>query len=252
VATLPRNRFTVLMTAALLGLCAFGAIRAVSATRLALTGGSLDAGGLFRYPLWAILHFATASLFVLAVPIQFWPAFRGRYRLLHRWSGRALVVCAVILAGSGISLVYRMPDRPLGERVFMTTVFALFLCFLANAFLAARARDFVRHRRWMLRTVAVGLGAMTQRLMLPLFLAAGVHSAAEFWDKFLAAAWLSAILNVTVAEWWLRRSAPASIPADQGPENPMGTPPGARTIAIVTPSITRSGGIIASAPSRSA
>src|SRR5688572_16133959 len=34
-----------------------------------------------------------------------------------------------------------------------------------------------------------------------------------------------------------------------GPENPMGTPPGARTIATVTPSITLVGDIISSAPS---
>ena len=37
-----------------------------------------------------------------------------------------------------------------------------------------------------------------------------------------------------------------------GPENPIGTPPGARTIATVTPSITRVGDIISSAPSCSA
>src|ERR1700682_6396861 len=37
-----------------------------------------------------------------------------------------------------------------------------------------------------------------------------------------------------------------------GPDNPIGTPPGARTTAIVTPGITCVGGTIASAPSRSA
>ena len=37
-----------------------------------------------------------------------------------------------------------------------------------------------------------------------------------------------------------------------GPEKPIVTPPGARTRATVTPSITRVGGWIASAPSRSA
>src|SRR2546428_13204423 len=39
---------------------------------------------------------------------------------------------------------------------------------------------------------------------------------------------------------------------DYGPAKPTGTPPGARTMAMVTPSITRSGGSIATAPSRSA
>src|SRR5439155_16945499 len=40
--------------------------------------------------------------------------------------------------------------------------------------------------------------------------------------------------------------------SDYGPDRPTGTPPGARTTAIVTPSMTRVGCIIASAPSRSA
>ena len=39
---------------------------------------------------------------------------------------------------------------------------------------------------------------------------------------------------------------------DYGPEKPIGTPPGARTRGMVPPSITRSGGNTASAPSRSA
>jgi hypothetical protein len=32
--------------------------------------------------------------------------------------------------------------------------------------------------------------------------------------------------------------------SDQGPDKPMGTPPGARTMAVVTPSITRVGATI--------
>src|SRR5215218_10007830 len=40
--------------------------------------------------------------------------------------------------------------------------------------------------------------------------------------------------------------------AGYGPEKPITTPPGARTITVVTPSVTRVGAEISSAPSRSA
>ena len=40
--------------------------------------------------------------------------------------------------------------------------------------------------------------------------------------------------------------------SDYGPEKPTGTPPGARTTAIVTPGMMGVGGTIASAPSRNA
>jgi len=202
---IPRGkRSLVFVGTALLGLCVFGAFRGVDATRMALTGQSLANDEHFHYPLWAITHFAAAFLFTVAVPFQLWPAFRNRHRTLHRWSGRALVLTSTLLGASGLLLVYRMPDRPVGERVFMTLVFAIFLLCLTYAVQAARARDFVQHRQWMIRAVAGPLGSMTQRLIFPFFLATGVHGMGDFWDKFLAAAWLSWILNLAVAEWWIR------------------------------------------------
>ena len=209
MATLRGKRALILVGTALVGLCAFGAYRGVDATHMVLTGKALGNDAMFRYPLWGIAHFAAAVLFVVAVPFQFWPGFRARHRTLHRWSGRALVLAGFVMAGSGLSLVYHMPDRPLGEKVFMTLVFGVFLVFLVNAFQAARARDFVRHRQWMVRAVAGALGAMTQRLLFPFFLATGIHSTADFWDKFLAAAWLSLLVNLAIAEWWIRRSSAA-------------------------------------------
>jgi hypothetical protein len=46
------------------------------------------------------------------------------------------------------------------------------------------------------------------------------------------------------AVWVKRPIRSLSVKTVYGPENPIGTSPGARTIAIVTPSITRSGSII--------
>lgn len=47
-------------------------------------------------------------------------------------------------------------------------------------------------------------------------------------------------------------STPSGAATGYGPENPTRTPPGARTTAIVTPSMILVGGIIGSAPSVSA
>ena len=54
------------------------------------------------------------------------------------------------------------------------------------------------------------------------------------------------------ARWTPRRDLAWPRWPAYGPEKPIATPPGARTMATVTPSITRSGGNISSAPSRSA
>jgi hypothetical protein len=89
----------------------------------------------------------------------------------------------------------------------MTTVSCLFVVLLGLAVRAARRRDFVAHRRWMLRVTALAMGPLTQRVLFPFFAGAGIESLPRFWDLFMTAAWFSAALNVLVAEWWIRRTA---------------------------------------------
>src|SRR5262249_45836885 len=103
-------------------------------------------------------------------------------------------------------LPFVMPTRPFGERAFMTAVSWLFVVLLSLGVRAARRRDFVSHRRWMLRVTAAAMGPLTQ-LLFPLFAAAGIDSLPRFWDLFMTAAWFSLALNIGIAEWWIWRSA---------------------------------------------
>jgi len=189
-----------LLRLALVGLCAFAVYRCAAALIRLAEGLSLH-GDLFRYPAWGAVHFASGALFACLVPLQLWTGLRGRHRSLHRWAGRTTLASALVMAMSGIGLAYAMPQRPLGERAFMTTVFVLFLSFATMAWRAARARDFERHREWVTRMVAGGLAAITQRLVFIPFAMAGIRSLPDFWDKFVAAAWLASLVNLAVAEW---------------------------------------------------
>jgi len=67
-----------------------------------------------------------------------------------------------------------------------------------------RRRDFVRHRAWMIRGYALGMGAGTQVItLLPLTLVAGTPG--PFPRALgMGAAWA---INVVVAEWVIRRPA---------------------------------------------
>jgi uncharacterized membrane protein len=145
-------------------------------------------------------------LFMSLAPFQRWPSFRNRHRTLHRWSGRVVVASAVFLGFSGVAFVFFMPARPLAERVFMLTFFVAFLFFLFKAFSAARRREFVRHRAWMIRMFSSGLAITTQRLLLPVFIVfAGINGVDEFWDHFVTAAWLAWVVQLALAEWWIAR-----------------------------------------------
>ena len=194
-----------LVGSSLVLLCAIGLFTTLRALGVLARGGAPEFGGLFRYPGWAAIHFVSGTVFAVLAPFQLWAGFRERHRSLHRGLGRVALAAAVPLALSGLVLPYWMPARPLAERLFMTLVFALFLVFLVKAFAAVRARDFARHRAWMMRAVAVGLGAMTQRLVFPVFVvsAGGIHDLAGFWTLFIGSLWTSLALNLGTTEWWL-------------------------------------------------
>jgi len=185
--------------------CVFGIYKAVHATDIALRGGTHEFNRLFDYPLWAIIHFAAAGLFMTMLPFQIWAGFRERHRTLHRKSGRVMFIAGLGISATGLFLPFSMPARPLSEQIFMVTISLLFGLFLIQAVAAARKGDFVSHREWMLRAVAGVSGAMLQRLMFPLFpMVLGIHSLTEFWKYFVTSNWLSTAIVLGTAEWWIR------------------------------------------------
>src|SRR5215471_15425521 len=201
---------------AIVALSLFGIYECLHAIVIAVRGGTHDFGGAFDYPLWAVAHFAGSFLFISLMPIQLWERFRNGHRRLHRVMGRILFVAGVTAASGGIVLPFAMPSRPVSEKVFMTVFSLTFVFFLTQSVRWARNRNFVRHREWILRTVAVALGPLVQRLILPIFLIAlGVRSMPEFWEYFMTSAWLSAGLTLTAAEWWIRASSsPRALQSD--------------------------------------
>ena len=194
-------------------LAVYGVRLTARATWVVAHGGDTSYEGMFNYPAWSIVHFVPALLFAVILPFQLWLGSRRRYPRLHRIAGRVAAVAGVLFSLTGLLLPFVMPARPFGERAFMTTFACLFPILLGCGIVAARRRDFAAHRRWMLRVTAGGLGPLTQRVILPFFLSAGVDSMPRFWDLFLTSAWFSAGVNFVIVEWWIRRTAAAAAEA---------------------------------------
>ena len=74
-----------------------------------------------------------------------------------------------------------------------------FLVSLVLAYRAIRGGDVDRHRRWMIRAFAVGLGVGTIRLWVGLLVAAGIGEQPAFAPAF----WLGFGMHVVAAELWL-------------------------------------------------
>jgi hypothetical protein len=200
-----QSRQLTVLGSSVVGLCGLGLYKAIDATSITLRGGTHEFNRLFDYPLWAIIHFAAAGLFMTMLPFQLWAGFRKRHRALHRNSGRVMFVAGVGISATGMFLPFAMPERPVSERMFMVTIAMLFGFFLIQAVAAAWKRDFVSHREWILRAVAALCGAMLQRIMFPIFpIVFGIHSLPEFWKYFVTSNWLSAAVVLGTAEWWIR------------------------------------------------
>jgi hypothetical protein len=111
------------------------------------------------------IHVLLAALMTLAGLLQLVPVVRRRWPRLHRWSGRAFLATAAMLALGGLWLTWgRGSHLTVIGAVAISVDAALILAFGAMAFITARARDFAGHRRWALRSFIVASGVWFMRV----------------------------------------------------------------------------------------
>lgn len=151
---------------------------------------------------WALSAHLSGGLLALAFgPWQLSRGLRQRHLGLHRWMGRGYVA-AVLVGGLGALALSRVSMEGFVTHVGFGLLGALWLTATVQAYLRIRARDQAGHRRWMFRSYALTLAAVTLRIYLPLGELAGV----PFADAYRAVAWLCWVPNLVVVEWLILRA----------------------------------------------
>jgi uncharacterized membrane protein len=183
---------------------------AVSVVQIPLGALPDDSLRLAAVPVAFFLHSLAGVLFGVLGPLQFVRALRHRYGALHRLCGRVFVLGGAALALSGLALLLQVQSITTGLLDAARGVFGLALIgALALGVAAARAHDRPRHRAWMIRAYAVGMGQGTVALvMFPIYLITGEPPRGLASDIAVVGMWL---LNIAVGEWiirWLARPAP--------------------------------------------
>jgi len=167
-------------------------------------GGSSPAAGLdagfARHDLLTLIHILPGALFLALAAVQFMPSVRQKHVRLHRWSGRFLVVIGLIIGISALVMSYQMNIGGANETAATTLYAIVFLFCISKAYLLARRREIARHREWMIRAYAVGLGVATTRPMVGAFFAFRRLTPHEF---FGIAFWLGFTTTFMVAEAWI-------------------------------------------------
>jgi uncharacterized membrane protein len=133
-------------------------------------------------------------------PLQFLPRIRAKHLQVHRWMGRVLVVSGLIIGTTALVMSYMMNIGGPNETAATTLFGILFLFCLIKAYLHIRRKEVARHREWMIRAYAVGLGVATTRPIVGMFFAFRRLTPHEF---FGIAFWLGFTTTFLVGEWWI-------------------------------------------------
>ncbi|MEU4219090.1 DUF2306 domain-containing protein [Actinoplanes sp. NPDC026623] len=194
-----------------------------------LAGGAAatpDNARFVEVPAPVVVHIIGATLFCVLGAFQFHPGFRRRRPGWHRVTGRVLVPCGIAAALSGIWMTLRYPLPELDgarfgvlgiERLVLGSVMA---AAIVISFRAILRRDIVRHRAWMMRGYAIGMGAGTQAVvLLPWMLTVGDTDVFAH-AMLMGLAWT---INILVAEWIIRRRGPAARRRAAASHHPRGS-----------------------------
>jgi uncharacterized membrane protein len=159
----------------------------------------------FASPLPVVLHIVGASVFAILGAFQFATGFRRRRPGWHRRVGRLVVGSGLVAALSGLWMAqfYQLPEL---DGALLYSFRLLFGSLMAAAIVlglaAIRRGDARRHRAWMMRGYALGLGAGTQVLTLMAGeVIAGPPSELSR-ALLMGAGWA---INLAVAEWAIRK-----------------------------------------------
>jgi uncharacterized membrane protein len=159
----------------------------------------------FAAPFPVVLHILSAGVYAILGAFQFSTRFRRRRPGWHRTAGRFLVASGLLVGLSALWMTLFYP-RPAGSGELLYAFRLLFgsamVAAIVLGFAAIRRGDVTRHRIWMMRGYAIGLGAGTQVLTLMVGeLIAGPPGELSR-ALLMGAGWG---INLAVAEWAIRK-----------------------------------------------
>jgi hypothetical protein len=156
-------------------------------------------------------HIVSVTVFSMLGAFQFAPGSRRRKPRRHRIAGRVVVPAGLVAASSGLWLSLSSAAIQGGALAVIRIVVAMAMsASLVLGLVAVLRRDFRRHRAWMIRGYAIGMGAGTQAFTQAAWLLAVGPMTPGGRIGTMAAGWL---INVLVAEWIIRRAPGRTRPA---------------------------------------
>ncbi|MCA6362373.1 MAG: DUF2306 domain-containing protein [Bacteroidetes bacterium] len=153
--------------------------------------------GVWRAAFYA--HVLTSLVLVFAGFTQFLPA--GRFRKLHRGMGKAYIIVLLCISGPAGLIMGVFANGGITSQLAFVLLALLWLYTTWRAYTAIRKGDIARHRKFMIRSFALTLSALTLRAWKFLIVFA---FAPPPMDVYRIVAWLGWVPNLLIAEWMIR------------------------------------------------
>lgn len=149
----------------------------------------------WRYAFNFHILFSVFSL--IAGLTQFSQYLLTKHKKLHRMMGYIYVVDVICIAGpSGLIMACYANGDAVSKTSFVL-LSVLWISFTSIAIIKALRKDFIEHEKWMIRSYALTLSAISLRLMafvLPKFTQLNAHT------EYALIAWMSWTVNLLIAE----------------------------------------------------
>lgn len=155
----------------------------------------------WRYSFY--IHVFTSILIITSGLFQFSKTILSSYPKVHRVSGFIYLVVTLLISGPAALVMSFYAN---GGYPAQTSFVILSILWIGSTFLAyhhVRKKDYERHGKWMVRSYALTLSAVSLRLYSYLFDV--FHLRMDPIDLYILLSWLSWTLNLVVAEIFIRR-----------------------------------------------
>ena len=162
----------------------------------------------FFYPV-LVTHVFLGSIMLCCATLQIWPWLRRRHLRVHRWSGRVYVLTAIPVGLAGI-LVAQFPHGGPVQQIGNSMLGLLFLTCTISGYRAIRQRRIADHRQWMIRSFALAFSIVANRIWLVICMLVLGFSGSGLIAAIGVSTWMSWVVNLLIAEWWLHRRSTGS------------------------------------------
>lgn len=145
-------------------------------------------------------HVLSGTVALVLGPLQFWSAFRNKYKHFHRAIGYSYFFCILLSSLFALYLV-SIPERTFGFRIGMGGLAVAWLLSTTMAYIAISKGKVLQHREWMIRSYVLTFGFVSFRFMLIPFFAIFSVSPDAIVD---AVSWMCWVVPLVIAEFFIQ------------------------------------------------